>query len=317
MKKLSLVFLLLLSWAGYAQQMPYYTQYKNNQYLINPAITGTKRLIDARIGYRTQWVGYVGAPKTTDVSVNSRFFKGKMGAGIYLMQDKIAAEKSTNLGVSYAYHIRFPDCELSAGLAGNFTKFTVDGTMLDIHNSQDPSINQYITNSTWTSDLSAGIYLYNDRFHVGLSGLHTLSSTAELYKDDTLKKGLNTFVPHVYFTLGYNYAQNIDYIWESTVYANYTKGAPFFLDYTLRLHYKQKIFGGISLRLHDAIALHVGMSFLNDFQVAYSYDIQIGGLKAYNSGSHEIMIVYSSNIFKTKHRGFDDRFLHQRYGYLF
>lgn len=316
-KAISILLLVIVSQLLKAQQLPYYTQYKNNQFLINPAITGTKRLIDARIGYRMQWVGYDGAPRTSDVSVNSRFFKGKMGAGLYMMQDKIGPSKQTNFGVSYAYHIRFPDCELSAGVAGNFTKYTIDGTMLNIHNSQDPAINQYVTNSTWVSDLNAGVYLYNDRFHVGLSALHTLSSTAEFYKDDTLKKGLNTYVPHMYFTLGYNYAQNIDYIWESTVYANYVQGAPFYLDYTLRLHYKEKMFAGISIRLRDAVAFHVGMSFLNDFQVAYSYDLLIGKLKNYSGGSHEIMIIYSTNIFSGRHKGVNDRFLHQRYGYLF
>ncbi len=284
--------------------------------MINPGITGTKRLLDARLNYRKQWVGYDGAPTTVSLGLHSRFLKGKMGAGLYLMQDKIGPFKQTNIGASYAYHLRFPDCELSAGLAGNFTKFTLYGTKMTLHNNQDASINQFITNSTWVTDASAGFYLYNDRFHVGASGLHVLQSTAEFYKNDTTKKGIIKYATQVNFTLGYNFAQNPDYIWESTLYGQYVKGAPMMLDYTLRLHFFAQAFAGISVRLHDAIALQVGYTFFDSYQISYSYDIQIGGLRKYNSGSHEIMLSVSHNIFKTKKGKDNSKFLNQKYQYL-
>jgi type IX secretion system PorP/SprF family membrane protein len=311
-----ILFCLAIS-AATAQQLPYYTQNKSNAFMVNPGVTGTKRLLDARVNYRKQWVGYDGAPTTTSIGLHSRFFKGKMGAGLYYMQDKIGPQKQSNIGASYAYHIRFPDCELSAGLAGNFTKYTLIGTDIFLHNNQDPAIDQTITNSTWVTDASAGVYLYNDRFHVGVSGLHVLQSTAEFYKADTTKKGIIKYTTQGNFTLGYNYAQNPDFVWESTLYAMYVKGAPMFLDYTLRLHIKQMVFTGISVRLRDALALHVGYTFLDAYQISYSYDFQIGGLKRFNSGSHEVMLAVSHNIFTKKRGRVNDKFLHQRYGYLF
>lgn len=300
-----------------AQQLPYYTQNKNNAFIINPGVTGTKRLLDARLNYRKQWVGYDGAPTTISLGLHSRFLKGKMGAGLYLMQDKIGPQKQTNIGASYAYHLRFPDCELSAGLAGNFTKFTLIGNKITLHNNQDPAIDQNITNSTWVSDASAGFYLYNDRFHVGASGLHIIQSTAEFYKADTTKKGKIKYATQVNFTLGYNFSQNPDYVWESTLYGQYVKGAPMMLDYTLRVHFFEQAFVGASIRLHDAIGIHLGYTFFGSYQLSYSYDIQIGGLKKYNNGSHEIMLSVSHNIFKTKHGRDNSKFLNQKYGYLF
>lgn len=285
--------------------------------MINPAIAGTKRLLDVRLNYRMQWVGYADAPKTTSISAHSRFLKGKMGAGMYFMQDQVGPAKQTNFGAAYAYHIRFPDCELSAGLSGNFEKYRLIGSKILLHNTQDPAIDQTITDQTWVADAAFGIYLYNDRFHFGVSALRAFGSEAEFYKNDTTKEGLVKFVQHAYMTLGYNYSQNPDFVWENTVYANYVKGAPFMLDYTLRLHYRQQVMAGVSIRLRDAIALHVGYTFLEDFQATYSYDLQIGKLRGYNKGSHEIMLVCSTNIFTKKNRGVSDRFLHQKYGYLF
>jgi type IX secretion system PorP/SprF family membrane protein len=219
--------------------------------------------------------------------------------------------------VSYAYHIRFPDCELSAGVAGNFTKHTLIGSRIFLHNNQDPSIDQTISNSTWVTDAAAGIYLYNDRFHIGASGQHVIQSTAEFYKSDTTKRGVYKYVTQGNFTLGYNYAQNPDYVWESTLYGSYVKGAPMFLDYTLRVHIREMAFVGLSIRLRDALALHAGFTFLDQYQISYSYDFQIGGLRKYNKGSHEIMLAVSSNIFTKKKGRVNDKFLHQRYQYLF
>lgn len=309
---------MLLSVAAAAQQMPYYSQNRSNIYMFNPAVTGTKRLIDARLNYRMQWAGYDDAPRTASFSLNSRLMKGKMGAGAYVMQDNVGPAKQLNLGASYAFHIRFPDVELSGGIAGNFSKYTLIGSKLFIHNSQDPALDQFTTSGTWVSDANAGIYMYNDRFHLGLSAMHLFESTAEFYKNDTTKKGLIKYANHINFSLGYNYSQNPDYVFESTIYGIYVQGAPFNIDYTLRVHYKEKVFAGFSLRLRDAVALHVGASFKDDFQVSYSYDLLIGKLRNYSSGSHEIMLVFSSSIFKSKHgRGGSDQFLHQRYGYLF
>lgn len=320
MKKHIVLFSICLMWFSLttvAQQMPYYSQFKSNSFMLNPAITGTKRLVDARLNYRMQWVGYDNAPRTYNFSAHSRFYKGKMGAGLYVMQDNIGPSKQLNLGASYAYHIRFPDVELSAGIAGNVTRYTLMGDQLFIHNSIDPAIDQHITNTTWTPDAHAGLYLYNDRFHVGISAMHLFQSTAEFYKRDTTKKGQIKYVNHINFTLGYNYSQNPDWIFQSTLYGIYVGGTPFNLDYTLLVHYKEKIFAGVSVRLRDAIALHVGASFMDDFQVSYSYDLLIGNTKKYSSGSHEIMLVFSSSIFRPRHGRVSDKFLHQRYGYLF
>ncbi len=318
MKKSILYLLLFAGGNVYAQQMPFYSQYRSNIFLLNPALAGTKRNIDARIGYRLQWAGYEGAPRTSAVSVNSRFFKGKMGAGLWMVQDKSGPSKQSNLGASYAYHIRFPDCELSAGLGGMFTKYTLTGDDITLHNTHDPSINQYISSSVWVPDATAGIYLYNDRFHIGAGVLHLLQGKAKLYPHDSLKHGRIPFKYHVNFSVGYNFAQNPDYVWESSVLATYITGVPIFLDYTLRLHIKQKMLCGLSLRLHDAVALHLGATFMEDFQVTYSYDFLISKLRRTNSGSHEIMLAYSFN--KNKGRGhgrLDNQFLKQKYGYMF
>lgn len=306
-----LIFLFTVPLIVNAQQLPYYTQYKSNDFMINPAITGTKRIIDARINYRMQWMGYEGAPNTATMGINGRFLKGTMGGGLYLIQDKIGPSNQTNIGGSYAYHIKFPDCELSAGVAGNYTNYNLVGNKITLFDPVDPAIDQGIVNKASVVDLNSGLYLYNDRFCIGLSVLHTLKSTA-VFTTPT-GEGFVKYFNHIYLQLGYNLSNNDDYKWENNIFANYVAGAPFVLDYTMRVHYKEKVFAGVSIRLKDAVALHVGYTFFDSFQISYSYDLLISKLRKYSIGSHEIMLVYSTNFYKSKNGRVNDRFLNQKF----
>ncbi len=279
----------------HAQQLPYYTQFTSNIFMLNPAVSGTKGEVNACINYRMQWIGYDDAPRTASASIHARLLEGKMGLGAHVLQDNVGPSQQTNLGGSYAFHLQFPDCELSAGFAGNYTRYTLIGSQMTLHNTQDPAINQMVTNTTAVTDAHVGIYLYNDRFHIGASAMHALKSEAKFYKGDSIKDGTIKYITHFYSSLGYNYSMHPDYIYENTFFVNYIKGIPIMVDYTLRLHYKQKFMTGISIRLRDAIAIHAGVTFLDNFQVSYSYDILINRLRNYSSGSHEIMIKYNFN----------------------
>lgn len=313
MKKITILFFSLLFGSNlFAQQLPYYSQFKTNMFLINPAIAGTKRTLDARINDRMQWVGYDGAPRTLGLSLHSRFLKGKMGAGFSVLKDQIGPSKQTTIGLTYAYHLRFPDVELSLGAAGHLTKYTLNGNKITLHNTQDPAINQAVSSFDWVPDATFGFYLYNDRFHLGVSALHFIQSKAELYKNDSTKKGIVQDAIHANFTLGYNYSTNPDYVMENTLYVNYVAAAPIGLDYTVRLHYLSRFFVGTSIRLKDAIVLHIGATFFDDLQVSYSYDLLTSKFKTYSRGTHEIMLSYSTNLSIIR-----SKFVHQRYAYMF
>jgi type IX secretion system PorP/SprF family membrane protein len=53
-----------------AQQLPHYTQYVLNNYIINPAVAGIENYTDVKISHRHQWVGIDGAPVTTYLTIH-------------------------------------------------------------------------------------------------------------------------------------------------------------------------------------------------------------------------------------------------------
>src|SRR5690606_4390647 len=66
----SLFLLMAPGWPGlgWAQQLPQLTQYQFNDYVINPAVAGSRPLFEIRSGHRYQWVGIQDAPRTFTLS---------------------------------------------------------------------------------------------------------------------------------------------------------------------------------------------------------------------------------------------------------
>jgi hypothetical protein len=139
----------------------------------------------------------------------------------------------------------------------------------------------------------------------------------EYYKNDSIKTGKFRLVSHYNFSAGYNWAEDPDFTFENTIYAAYVAAVPFIFDYTLRLHIKKQLLAGASIRFGDAIALQMGYTLKDQLQIVYSYDFVTSALRKYQSGTHEISIIYSTNLgFDKKKRGFNNRFLRQRFQYL-
>lgn len=316
-RKYFLIAFLVFSFGLNAQQYPWWTQYRSNQTLYNPAFCGTKRLVDIRINYRNQWTGYDGSPKTYALALNTRIWKGRIGLGGFIFKDDIGPFRNLASSFTAAYHLKFPDSELSFGAQGNYMKQKFVGTDITLRNQQDKAINQYVEDKAGGFDGSFGLLYFNDRFHLGIGANNISSTKLEHYKTDSLKKGSFTNVPHYNVSAGFNYADNTDYTFENSVLAVFVPGVPISFDYTLRLHMKKQLIAGFSFRLGDAIALQLGYTIKEKIQITYSYDFVTSPLRKYQKGSHELTLIFSSNMgTDKKRRGADKRFLKQRYQYL-
>jgi type IX secretion system PorP/SprF family membrane protein len=316
-RKSFILICIAISFSVSAQQYPWWTQYRNNQTLFNPAFCGTKRLVDIRINYRNQWTGFDGSPKTYALSLNSRLWKGRLGVGGFIFKDDIGPFKNLASSLTAAYHIKFADSEISFGVQGSYIKQRFNGNDVTLRNQQDKAINQYIEDKAGNFDGSFGLLYYNDRFHLGIGANNIGGSTFEYYKKDTLKKGKYTNVPHYNLSAGFNWADDPDFTFEHSILAVFVPGVPFSFDYTLRFHMKKQLIAGVSFRLNDAIALQLGYTIKEKFQISYSYDIVTSPLRKYQSGSHELTLIFSSNMgTDQKKRGGDKRFSKQKYQYL-
>lgn len=318
MKKNLLIFIAFLAFnSADAQMYPWFTQYRSNMFMYNPGFCGTKRFLDFRLFYRNQWTGMQGAPKTYAASLHMRLAKEKIGLGVSCFSDEIGPFKNTQAAFTFAYHLKFDDIELSAGIQLNYMQQVFNGSKVTLHNQIDRGINQYTSDTRKLYDGSFGLVLLNDRFYFALGANNFIGSQLIHYQGDPFYAGKYQNATSISVGAGYNWAENPNYVFENSVMALSTAGVPFYFDYTLRIHIQKVLLTGISIRPTDAIALHLGVNIKNQFQIAYSYDVITSPLKKYTSGSHEISLVFSSNMGRDqKKHGFNGRFLKQKFQYL-
>ena len=82
MRKFILVLLIGIPSLVIAQQSPLYTQYMLNDFVINPAIAGSKPFFPLRLNAREQWAGLGSfAPSTQSLSFHAPVGDGRIGLG--------------------------------------------------------------------------------------------------------------------------------------------------------------------------------------------------------------------------------------------
>lgn len=301
----------------FGQQYPFWAQYRSGLFMLNPAVAGTRKSIDARLGYRQQWVGFDGAPKTMSVGVHGKFYKhGMLGAGGFVFQDVIGPFNYLNASGAFAYHAKFADAALSLGISGSYQSQKFMTTRVITQYQQDPAVDFSFADKKAKINMAFGALYYNDRFYFGFSALNLIGSTFEYYKDDSTRKAQYTQVPHYNFAVGYNWSASEMLIWENSFIASFVPNTPILADYTLRLHINEQFIAGLSYRFKTAVGFHVGYTFRNEYQLSYCYDMNTNHLRSASSGSHEIKFVFSSNMFENDKRNRNKEFQRQKFQFL-
>jgi len=138
-----------------AQQLEQWTQFYANEYVINPAFTGSDDYFHAHALYRNQWVGIQDAPRTYYLSVHGPMVKNTMGLGGSVFSDVVGHTRRTGLQISYAYHLKLGDAsKLSFALSAGVFQFSVDGGKLDLDNPSDIALSTGQM-SIWTPDFGS------------------------------------------------------------------------------------------------------------------------------------------------------------------
>ena len=89
MKKYLILLLLAFSLSATvkAQQVPLYSAYYFNKFLINPGLAGFDDQYQVYAFYRTQWTSLPGAPVTRGGTFEGSFWKDRSGVGLHVIND--------------------------------------------------------------------------------------------------------------------------------------------------------------------------------------------------------------------------------------
>jgi len=278
----------------YAQQLPQYSQYLINDYVLNPGITGTKNYFEAKTNHRFQWVGLTDAPRTFILSMHGPIKAENMGVGGYLFTDVTGPTSRVGAYGSYAYHIDLngDDMKLSLGLFGGILQYNVDGSKITLAQEDDPLATIGIE-SILIPDAGAGAYWYGDKYYLGVSVPQLLQNKLDLTGNE-----IGRLASHYFVMGGYKFELDNDFEVEPSFLMKYVAPVPVQFDLSARVSYKQTFWLGGSYRTNDAMSVLIGYSMQEKLFFGYSYDVTTTDLKNYSSGTHEVMLGMRFNVKK-------------------
>jgi len=300
MKKLSLSFLLFVGFIACvnAQQLPIFTNYFFNDYVINPAFTGSERFSPVQITYRNQWLGFNG-PQTITAGGHTFLENQNIGIGGMLFSDDMGgAISQRGVALNFSYRIVLNDRSyLATGLAGVINQYAYDGSNIVAAVHTDQSL--YSQQNQVNPDVNVGLaYVLDDRLKIGISANQLIEKRMNTWNEFTTGSD-NRLVRQVNFSASYLAELSRGVELESYGIFRTTFNTPMQFDLGSRLLYKGIFYAGLAYRHLDAVSILAGYKNRN-FVVGYSYDYTTSELNQYSTGSHEIVLSYRLKVNKRR-----------------
>ena len=294
-----------------AQQVPMYSQYIMNGFLINPSFTGRDGYSTVNLTVREQWVGLEQNPGTYAASFQTRILKnsyiskatsvrkklvlptkgGNVGLGGYVFNDQNGIMRRTGFQFAYAYHIQMGQTEsypnyLSLGLALTAYQFAVNTQGL-IFDPDDPLINNY-DRSVFVPDFNFGASWTTSKYYVGFAMTNLIRG--QLIFADTTETG-RTELGHYFLTGGLKINLAPDWTLEPSAFIKSSDMLfkSLQMDLTARVYYKTDYWAGLSWRTGDAIILLTGFKY-DRFYFAYATDFTLTDIRKQSLGTHELTL---------------------------
>ena len=297
MKRISiLIFTICFTGALKAQQLPQITQYMNNNYVINPAVSGMYDYYQVNTTIRNQWAGINEAPRTSVISIYGKHNNNAALGGIFYND---ITGPTSRVGGAASYTYTFPlakEVKISLALQAGFTQFKIIKNLQTEHQN-DPLLNGGDIVRT-LPDATFGLNLSGNKWYIGAAIPQLLTSELKLMDDnfasiyDTISQS-GKMARHVYILGSYTYVINSNISIEPSFFLRSVAGANTQIDFGVKSEYKEIIWLGMNYKMNNdlsSIAALLGYNINERFNIGYSYGIPSSSNSAYYSGSHEFML---------------------------
>lgn len=293
MKRIIIIIIGIISGATlFAQQMPLSENYFLDKYSLAPSYAGNFNNKYLFMGYRSDWSGISGGPKTLRLSYNDSF-KQNMGFGGKFVYDKAGIFKQTVLLGTYSYKVRITEQQfIMFGLSAGFYSNTLNLT--DYYNDPKYNLDPALISANVTSKLKfmsdfSAVYAYKG-LEAGL--LFSNISFGDLKYQDA---GVN-YKPLSSYQIHADYLYNISEKWDISPIlvlrgGRYIKSQ---VEAAAQVAFQKKIWGSLMFRDPGIWGVGVGANVGKSMKIGYNFNIAAGSASRYFS-NHEISI--GINIF--------------------
>jgi len=330
MKKLAFILLLIVfHQIASSQQLPIYSQYLYNKFLINPAHAGSDGYTSINVTAREQWIGYSGAPRTYSLSWQTRILKkpydikhkssnrtvyrpktdGKVGFGAYIFSDRNGLIQRTGFQATYAYHLWLqPNTQLSLGLAVTGYHFIVNADETSFEDPNEPWLTDNLRRGVFVPDADFGIYLLNPKFDLGISAQQLFGAAAKIgdyaYRNFRMNRHFYVFGSY-YIDLG-NKSEL-----EPSVLAKMSEELLPQADFGLTYIYDQNIWSGLTYRTGGGIIANIRFKYVPKHSMktamffGYAVDFTLNQIQRVTYGTHELTMAIKFGDSSRRYRWLD------------
>lgn len=287
-----------------AQQDPQFTHYMYNMSVINPAYaTDNADVINLGGLYRAQWVGIEGAPTTQTFFAHKPMSK-RVEIGISVVHDEIGdVVKENNIYADFAYVLPIgTETKLSFGLKAGVTLFDTNFNGFVLTDPvPDPAFQNNISQTF--PNIGAGTYLFGSNYYLGLSAPNLMTSRHIETINGHPGSGVESV--HFFMTGGYvfTFNGNDNFKLKPAFMAKGVEGAPLALDLTTNVLINNKLELGVGYRMGDSVSGLASFFISPQLRIGYAYDYTLTNLDAFNSGTHEVFLLFDLDLNKLSSSG--------------
>lgn len=305
-KFLIILMVVLFSIIVRGQQDPQFTHYMYNMSVINPAYaTDNPDVMNIGGLYRSQWVGAVGGPVTGTFFAHKPLSK-RVEMGVSFVHDEIGdVVNENNVYVDFAYVLPLSEkTKLSFGAKGGATFFDTNfNGFVYTDPLPDPAFQNNI--SKVFPNIGAGMYLFGDNYYAGISVPNLLMTKHLERQDGIIENGVEAM--HFFITGGYvfTFNGNENFKLKPAFMAKAVSGAPVSIDFTTNMLFNNKFEFGLGYRHGDSVSGLTSFYVTPTLRIGYSYDYTLTNLRNFNSGSHEVFLLFDIDFGKLSGKGYD------------
>lgn len=259
------------------------TNYMFNELSFNPAYAGSTKELRASLFVRKQWMSFAHSPLTQTFSIDNNTNFG--GIGFNAIHDQVGYERAIYAKGLYSYTVEVTQSSLlTLGLAAGIIHRSLDGSLFEFQDdiAIDPvSITDMQAKIKPTFDF--GVQYFTEKFAIAASTAHLQTS---------VKNSNNFSMPRHFYMFGqYKFVQNEHITWVPTLYAK-TGSNILQVEANTNVYFNKKFWVGASYRVQESVAGLIGIILAEQFYIGYSYDYNLGGVKNYSLGSHEVFLMF-------------------------
>lgn len=295
MKRIIITLLAILTIVTAQSQNQFHVgQYAIHQPLVNPATISTYNDITFGLLYKKQWTGLTGSPNIQGFTFSMPLDQRKKHfIGTNVLNDNIGINNSTEITGTYGYKIR-TSINSRLILAASASLNLVKSQLSDI-NTIDANDPLYSGNTPVypLPNFKFGAYFFVKKFYLGFVIPNILEnkviekngSTAGYY-------GFDSKNMHYYLHGGYKFEFKHGNTFVPSFLIKQVAGAPMQVDLNMNFMFRQKFGVGLNLRSSKDAMVMLSMYILPELLLSYGYEYGLSELNKFNTGTHEILLVY-------------------------